>query len=466
MSAVCPNCQAALQHTDKFCPACGDRITLSAWPDDDFIPLPGVTGRPDLRVHRKRRRRRPWYRRPLALTGAILALVLLVGSVGAVIFVQRQFDKINEISTPPPAVSGSVFDADDKDEIDTSPALRALELSETGMTGDLHSENPPQQGPIATASPAAPGATPAGDGSGGLQIAERDATPEAEPSPTPSTKLALKPVRDPEGGSRTILLMSVDAPEGEPIDSGLRPDQLAVLHFDGDSGVCRVLSIPTGMRTDLPGYGESRINHALAVGGIRYEILVVEQMLGLKIDHFGLIDWGSVDGLVDAMGGVTVDNPEAFEADGFTFDEGEIDLDGEQALIYSREQTDDELKQEDSDDVAETRRNQVLRGLIAQTSSMDVVRSATSLLNAVEGHIKSDLKPTQMIGLASDYRTDCTSETLETASLEGDIETYEDPLAKKDLTYTVVAQDEIDHRVEWLIEGGDDADATPAATPE
>src|SRR5690606_17029496 len=133
-------------------------------------------------------------------------------------------------------------------------------------------------------------------------------------------------------------------------------------------------------------------------------------------------------------------------AEGFTFDEGEIELDGEQALVYSRQMTSEEEEAESSEDLAETRRNQVLRGLIAQTGGVNVVRKAPDVLGALEGHIKSDLKATQMLGLVNDYRTNCTSETLETGSLEGKLETHEDPIVKDAITYTVVPQEEIDRR--------------------
>ncbi len=469
MSVTCPNCQAKVLHRDKFCPACGQPITLKDWPSDDFVPLPGVTSQPDTRTRKRRRSRRRWYRRPLWMALLIFSALLVIGAAGAALYIQNRFGDINEISTPPPVVSGSVFGAPDG-EVNTGPAQQVLDLAGSGEGGEfiLEGSDPLADGTAPAASPASEIATPEGDGTGGRDfpgLASPSATPTSEPTPTPATNVRLNPVLDPEDGSRTILLVSVDAPEGEPIDTGVRPDQIAVLHFDGDSGVCRVLSIPTGMRTTLPGYGESRINNALALGGIRYEILVVEQMLGLKIDHFGLIDWASVDGLVDAMGGVMVDNPEAFEAEGFTFDEGEIELDGEQALVYSRQMTSEEEEAESSEDLAETRRNQVLRGLIAQTGGVNVVRKAPDVLGALEGHIKSDLKATQMLGLVNDYRTNCTSETLETGSLAGELETHEDPIVKDDITYTVVPQEEIDRRLDWLIEGVDPT-GTPVATPD
>ena len=62
--------------------------------------------------------------------------------------------------------------------------------------------------------------------------------------------------------------MGVDAREGEAIDGQVRPDSLMVVHLNPQSSACRILSIPRDTRTELPGYGLTKINHALAVGGI------------------------------------------------------------------------------------------------------------------------------------------------------------------------------------------------------
>ena len=91
-----------------------------------------------------------------------------------------------------------------------------------------------------------------------------------------------------------FLLMGVDARPGEAIDIGVRPDSLSVAAYDSATNSCRLLSIQRDSRVELPGYGMSKINHALAVGGIPYEKLVVEQFLGIPIDHYALIDFTGV----------------------------------------------------------------------------------------------------------------------------------------------------------------------------
>ena len=83
-----------------------------------------------------------------------------------------------------------------------------------------------------------------------------------------------------------------------------------------------MLSIPRDTRTELPGYGQSKVNHALAVGGIPYEITVVENLLGMDLDHYGLIDFAGVTQLVDAVGGITVENDARSARAGSTFRSG------------------------------------------------------------------------------------------------------------------------------------------------
>src|SRR5690606_12035113 len=98
-------------------------------------------------------------------------------------------------------------------------------------------------------------------------------------------------------------MMCVDAREVELIYGGVRSDSLSVLHINPDAQTCRVVSIPRDTRTELPGYGHSKINHALSVGGVEYQKLVTQNMLGIEIDHFALVDFAGVVGTVDALGG-------------------------------------------------------------------------------------------------------------------------------------------------------------------
>lgn len=476
MSPICRHCQASVLDTDKFCHSCGTRLALPgpapqvvsptpAVATEDIHPLPGLTAQPDLVKPRRHSKRRPWYRRKLILALAGLVALMLIGTAAGMVYVNHQFAAFNDISTPPPKVAGAVFDAAATAEVDTSSAQQVLALAKTGATGDFTLAgsdvgDKPAAGTvskgIASITPSSMASQPAGAGEpvealgtvpSGTSAGGAAAMPVANASNAPAS-FTLKSLQASNGGSLNILLMGVDARPGEAIDIGVRPDSLSVLHLDTATGSCRILGIPRDTRTELPGYGLTKINHALAVGGIPYEQLVVEQLLGITIDHYGLIDFSGIEDLVDAVGGVTVSNPKAFEIQGITFNEGEITLNGKEALAYAR------FRYDENGDFGRIRRQQqIIRAIMSRASGMDIARSAPKLLLALEGHTKTDLSPVALIGLANDYRSSCTSATLEVANLEGSVATYPDPLLNMDLSYVIVDQGEIDQKVKWLLGG-------------
>ena len=244
-------------------------------------------------------------------------------------------------------------------------------------------------------------------------------------------------------GSMTILVMGVDAREGEAIDGQVRPDSLMVIHLDPTADSCHVLSVPRDSRTELPGYGLTKINHALAVGGIDYEVQVVSSFLNVPIDHYVLVDFNGFEALVDALGGVTVDVPAAFTAvNGMAFAPGEQQMDGKQALTYARHRSDSE-----GDFGRIKRQQQILRAVIAQTGGLDIVSSFNELLPAIGSNFRTDLSLQEMIDLARTYRSICTEDAITLLSLEGGIATFDDPLLHMPLSYVVVDESEIHRKV-------------------
>jgi LCP family protein required for cell wall assembly len=246
----------------------------------------------------------------------------------------------------------------------------------------------------------------------------------------------------------SFLVMGVDSRPGEPIDIKVRADSMSVVVFDRDDGSCRMLSVPRDTRVEMPGYGYTKMNSALAVGGIPFQQLMVEQLLGISIDHYGLIDFSGVEQLVDSIGRVVIVNDEEFTTRGNThFVEGRLALNGQQALEYARYRDGD-----DGEYGRQKRQQQVARALLSQAASLDVVTAVPGLLDAVEGHIRTDLDLTDMIQIGQEFRGSCTAETLETELLEGDIYEAYDDIMEQDLSFVHLEQEEIDRKVEWLLD--------------
>jgi LCP family protein required for cell wall assembly len=255
-------------------------------------------------------------------------------------------------------------------------------------------------------------------------------------------------VTAPSNDALTILVMGVDARPGAPIDVSVRPDALMVLRLDPASGSCRGLAIPRDTLVELPGYGQTKINHALMVGGIPYQLLVVERFLGIAIDRYALIDFTGFQELVDAVGGVPVTVPQTITKNGQTlFAAGSQTFDGTQALAYARYRGGSDV------DVGRGRRQQqIIRGLIGVAAGRDAVREVNRLLPALEEHIRTDLSPAELVAVAEHYRTTCAESELQLDSLQGNFQQIDapDPIFKRPMTYNVVDPETIRSKVAAL----------------
>jgi LCP family protein required for cell wall assembly len=164
-------------------------------------------------------------------------------------------------------------------------------------------------------------------------LALRSSIQEANARLDPRAQAALSPASGSILSSPTaVLVIGVDAQANS--------DSLQVIRFDPDQRLVATLAIPRDLRVNVPGYGDEKINAAYAAGGSPLALQTVQAYTGLQIDHVVVVEFDGIVGLVDAVGGITIDNPRAirsiFEKQLHTFPKGEIDLDGQEALAYAR----------------------------------------------------------------------------------------------------------------------------------
>ena len=142
------------------------------------------------------------------------------------------------------------------------------------------------------------------------------------------------------GPGTTYLIAGSDARDGSIDDStttGSRADTILVLHVP-DSGTTSLISLPRDTYVDIPGHGPGKLNAATAYGGASLLVQTVEQLSGLKVDHYVEIGMGGVKNVVDAVGGVelcwdaNLDDPDS----GMVWTAGCHQADGTQALAFSR----------------------------------------------------------------------------------------------------------------------------------
>ncbi len=444
---TCPRCGESGPVLDLFCAGCGNEFTFTAsasipakrrrlggtvwFPEEDASLLPPAVAaplNPESVPHagktvRKRRkhRRKPWFRKPLIVVPLLLAIIA-ASAAGALAYrAQATINSINEVSALPEQVTDSTVGetANPLLSFDTSPARAAMEAAGVTVVDD----------------------------SGG--IFGKVKTAAGDVGDLASGAAIVAGVKDPSSEAITILVMGVDARPGAPIDIGVRPDALMVLYLNPVSGACRGLAIPRDSMVELPGYGQTKVNHALMVAGIPYQQLVVEQFLGIDIDHYALIDFAGFQELVDAVGGVPVTVPsDITEGDSTLFSMGPQTFDGETALAYARYRGADDV------DVGRVRRQQqIIRGLITTASGRNIATDINNLLPALSGHVRTDLSSDQLLTLVEQYRSSCTDSGLELDALQGNVITpfTLDPLYQQSLTYVQIDQAIVEQKVANLV---------------
>lgn len=154
---------------------------------------------------------------------------------------------------------------------------------------------------------------------------DEDSRPAAA---TPETPASAEPV--------TFLLVGSDT--RSEITGGQLPDQrsdaIMVARLSGDRQHAQVISIPRDSWVDIPGYGMGKINAAYAYGGPPLLIQTVEQVTGVRIDHFAAISFNGLVSITDELGGVDVQVAETTSNGPYTYPAGLNHLDGDQAIWY------------------------------------------------------------------------------------------------------------------------------------
>ncbi|MDU2392517.1 LytR family transcriptional regulator [Bacillus sp. (in: firmicutes)] len=209
----------------------------------------------------------------------------------------------------------------------------------------------------------------------------------------------------------SILMMGVDQ-RGE--DQG-RSDSLMLFTLNPTTKSMKIVSIPRDSYTEIVGKGtKDKINHAYAFGGIDMSVKTVENFLNVPVDHYIEVNMDGFKDIVDAVGGVDVNNDLDFTYEGIHFEKGNIHLDGSKALHYSRMRKLDPR----GDFGRQMRQRQVIQAVIKKGASVSSLANYGDVLKAIEKNVKTSLTQDQMFDIQKNYK-DCM-ENSEEIQIPGD----------------------------------------------
>lgn len=232
--------------------------------------------------------------------------------------------------------------------------------------------------------------------------------------------------------SFSVLLLGIDTGDLGRVDQG-RSDTMMVATISPKDKQTTIVSIPRDTYVDIVGRDtKDKINHAYAFGGVAMAMDTVEKYVDIPIDHYVSLNMKGLKELVDAVGGIEVNNDLTFSQDGYDFTIGKTTLNGDQALAYSR------MRYEDPNDDygRQGRQRKIVEGVVKKILSLDGVSNYQPVLSVLESNMKTDMSFEEMKKIALDYREAFGTITQDQLQGEG--------FMQNNISYQKVSDQELD----------------------
>lgn len=162
---------------------------------------------------------------------------------------------------------------------------------------------------------------------------------------------------------------------------------------------------------------KDKLTHA-SVYGMKTWVKTLEKAFDCDINYYVRVNFSSLVNVVDAIGGIDIDNPYSFTAYGnkdYYYPTGMIHLDGDKALGYCRERK----SLSNGDMGRNAHQGIVLKALIAKATSKDIITKFDDLLDAVKGSFVTDLTVDEMYELVRMQLNDMATWKVTTYNLTG-----------------------------------------------
>ncbi len=224
-------------------------------------------------------------------------------------------------------------------------------------------------------------------------------------------------IADWQGKERiNILVMGIDQREDE--QGPWRTDTMIVVSVDPVAQTAMMLSLPRDLWVTIPGYNEDRINNAhfygdafdYPGGGAALAKKTVQYFLGVPIHHYVRVNFTAFEQLVDLIGGVDIDVPQAIDdpeypsRTGYGYEPlyipaGRQHMNGELALKYAR------FRHDDQGDFGRAHRQQqvilaIRDKVLSANKAPELLVRAPQLLSTLGDAVQTDFTLEQGLELA------------------------------------------------------------------
>jgi LCP family protein required for cell wall assembly len=221
----------------------------------------------------------------------------------------------------------------------------------------------------------------------------------------------------PEGASGDpldVLVLGVDRRPDAAEGSSTRSDTIMLVRVTPATGEVKLLSVPRDLYVEVEPNVEDRINTAYAYGGVDQARAVMEDLTGVDIDNYVIVDFEGFEKVIDAIGGVTVDVGSRVFPENMHMGEGREHLNGSKALRYARYRG---TPRADLDRI--DHQQKLLKALRHQALRWNTITKLPGVIEIADENVNTDLGVLQVIPLARALVVNGKDAKMTTAELEG-----------------------------------------------
>ena len=174
--------------------------------------------------------------------------------------------------------------------------------------------------------------------------------------------------------------------------SNTRSDCIIIASINKKTNDVKLTSVYRDTYVNIDGYGLDKITHAYAYGGPELAMSTLNKNLDLNITEFVTVNFETVETIVDAVGGISLTITDAEAGQIGLSSGGTYNLDGEEALAYSR------IRKIDSDYQRTERMRTVLEAVFDKIKSLNI-SALSDLVDTILPLVSTNISSNEIIAM-------------------------------------------------------------------
>lgn len=164
----------------------------------------------------------------------------------------------------------------------------------------------------------------------------------------------------------------------------------------------------------ITGGVRDKLTHA-GVYGIDVSIGTLEDLYDIEIDYYVRVNFDSLIKMVDALGGINVNSEYAFKSGGYSFKKGINQLNGAQALAFSRER----YAFASGDNQRGKNQMAVIKGMIEKAMSPAIITNYSKIMDGLSESFETNMSPNDITSLIKMQINDMSPWEVKTNNVTG-----------------------------------------------